>query len=719
MRVGGLIGALLIAGLAAATALSAGQAPLPPPAPNGPVVPPEAPGPLPEAPVVLQDVQPPKAEQPLPQPRKLVDQVDMPLDLVEFRNLPLVDAMRFLSQQSGLKIVPSAEASKKEVSLYLKDVTPIVAVSAVTQADGLIYRRDPETGIVRILTTKENQRDLTSFREDLSEVFTMLYPNAVNVATAIRELFGNRVLLGYGASDDRLLRDLQQRFNRFDLLNSRSLGLGIFQGGTSGVGGLGGGGFGGLGGGLGGFGGLGGGLGGGGFGGGGLGGGGFGGGGYGGGGYGGGGFGGGAQYLSAPAQVPRQDQPRQTLEGLTPDQLQAIETAFSEGKTPDRTLLLEYFRRGGKQDIYVTVIKEHNQLIVRTSDATTLQQIRDLVCRLDVPTPVVLLEVKVLQIALKDDFNSIFDYQFTNGALTAGSFTTGNILPPFADMLPTPIRRFNAINPGPIGNDPSQNFLFQVVSANFRARLQLLETANRVTELATPLLMTANNEVSRIFSGVQEPITIGFTPAQIVPSGVATSTTVAGTPITVLEDIGTSLLITPNINADRSVTLRILLESSTVVPDGGKIPVVNADGTVTQVAVDTIQEQTVTATVVAQDGLAIALGGLIQEGLSDMRSEVPVLGKVPYLGFFFRRQLTERTRTELVVMIRPFVLTTPCDAADVSRSMLDTISIHPNVPQGGFGTLGTYVPHEVLRANPPRNELQNIFRTTVVLPKDF
>jgi hypothetical protein len=102
-----------------------------------------------------------------------------------------------------------------------------------------------------------------------------------------------------------------------------------------------------------------------------------------------------------------------------------------------------------------------------------------------------------------------------------------------------------------------------------------------------------------------------------------------------------------------------------------------------------------------------------------MRSEVPVLGKVPYIGCLFRRQLTERTRTELVVMIRPFVLTTPCDAAEVSRSMLENVSIHPQVPQGGMGMLGTYVPPEVLRPNPPRNELQNIFRTTVVLPKDF
>ena len=237
--------------------------------------------------------------------------------------------------------------------------------------------------------------------------------------------------------------------------------------------------------------------------------------------------------------------------------------------------------------------------------------------------------------------------------------------------------------------------------------------------MATPLLMTANNEVSRIFTGVQQPITIGFTPGQIVPTTVGSSTTVTSTPITILQDIGTSMLITPNINADRSVTLRILLESSSVVPGGGTIPVPNADGTVTQVPVDTVQQQTATATVVAQDGLAIALGGLIQESVSSNRQQVPILGKLPYLGFLFRNQADDRTRTELVIMIRPYVLTTPCDAAAVSRTTLENVSIHPNVPQGGFGSMGTYLPWEVLRANPPQNELQNIFRTSVILPKDF
>src|SRR5262249_44778733 len=211
---------------------------------------------------------------------------------------------------------------------------------------------------------------------------------------------------------------------------------------------------------------------------------------------------------------------------------------------------------------------------------------------------------------------------------------------------------FQTIAPGPLGTAPAQDFLFQIVSSNFRARLQLLETKNRVTEVATPLLMTANNEVSTIFSGRNVPITVGFNPGQVVPNGVAVATTVSPTPITTLVPVGTTLLITPSINADRTVTLRILQENSTVIPNGANIPLPNSPGVgFTNVPVDIVNQQRVRGTIVAKDGLTIAIGGLIDETLTDNRAEVPILGKIPYLGIFFRRQFTERTRRELVFLV--------------------------------------------------------------------
>ena len=77
------------------------------------------------------------------------------------------------------------------------------------------------------------------------------------------------------------------------------------------------------------------------------------------------------------------------------------------------------------------------------------------------------------------------------------------------------------------------------------------------------------------------------------------------------------------------------------------------------------------------DGLTVAIGGLIQENLTDSRAEVPILGKLPVIGFFFRQQTTSRSRTELVILIRPYVFSTPCESAATSCKLIQELSIHP------------------------------------------
>ncbi|MFO1066354.1 MAG: type II and III secretion system protein [Pirellulales bacterium] len=212
----------------------------------------------------------------------------------------------------------------------------------------------------------------------------------------------------------------------------------------------------------------------------------------------------------------------------------------------------------------------------------------------------------------------------------------------------------------------------------FSPRL-LLESKNRVTALATPLILTANNEVSRIFVGDTIPFTVGFTPSQVLSSIGSVNGAVAGTPITELRDVGQSLLITPNINADRTVTLRVVEENSERVVGGSSIPVPATGGTgVTNVNVDTVRRRTISGTVVAQDGMAVALGGLIEEQAGDARDQVPMLGNVPGIGFFFRRQAISRSRSELVVIVRPYVFNTPTESAATTELLLGEVSNHPS-----------------------------------------
>ncbi len=607
---------------------------------------------------------------------------DTVMELVDFRNQPLDEALRLFSEQSGINIVASQEANKRSVNLFLRNVRPMDVLDSLTKTHDLYYRIDEASGIVRVYTTEEYERNLASFRDEQTQVFTLLYPNPVDVAVAIRDLFGERVRLNFGVGDEDSILDLAFRLNRFDLIDSRSLGLGQFQGlyqfgrgNASGISGL-----------------------------------------------------GGFSSFNTRRQFPN-DQLKnefQPLRDLTAEQIQRLIDAIEKKQSPvggeqrtpntnDEDAIAELMRER-QATIFVTVVRRNNQIIVRTGDDNTMVQVAQLIQQLDVPTPLVLLEVKVMSIELDDDFRSVFDFQFSDGSSSAGGFTTGDILPTPSDSLSGLARRAASMLPG--GSVLNQGDLtFQVVSNSFRARMQLLEDDNRVTTLNTPLLLTANNEVSRIFIGNTIPFTVGFNSPQVI-SGGTTNTTIAGTPITELRDVGQSLLITPSINADRTVTLRVVQENARRVINGGRIPVLNTTGTVTNQPVDTVNRSTISGTIVAKDGLAVALGGLIEEEVADSREQVPLLGKLPGLGFFFRRQNTGRSRRELVVMIRPYIFNTPAENAALSQDLLTHLSVHPSVFDNS-SSLNTFSPDEAVRTDIDECGLHRSFRFHNVVPKRY
>ena len=601
---------------------------------------------------------------------------DKTIEMVDFRDIDLGAAMRLFSEQSGINIVPSTDANKVKVNLFLRDVKAMDVLENLTKTHDLYYRTDEKSGVIRIHTTEEYEENLASFRDEQTKVFTLLYPNPVDAAVAIRDLFGDRVVLNFGVGDQDSVLDLVHRLNRFDLVDSRNLGLGSFQGQTYGgrsfnsLNGMG-------------------------------------------------GFSTNPAYRDSRNRAIDESEP---LSNLSSDEIQQLIDAINDRSTrgeipgnlddPISKLLKER-----QATIYVTVVRRNNQVVVRTGDDATMDQIATLIQSLDVPTPLVLLELKVMRILLDDEFRSVFDYQYSDGSTTAGSFTTGDILPTPSDKFSGNARKLASMIPdGSVLN--KGDFTFQVVSNNFRARMQLLEDDNRVTILNSPLLLTANNEVSRIFIGETIPLTIGFSPTQIVGTSATSSNTIAGTPITELRDIGQSLLITPSINADRTVTLRVVQENAQRVIDGGKIPVLGLGNSTQEFVVDTVTRSTVSGTFVAKDGLAVVMGGLIEDEISDQRQKIPGLGKLPVLGFFFRKQNTSRIRRELVVMIRPYVFNTPTESAAISQDLLQQLSVHPSA-LSGEPTLSTFLPSEVLQTELDDRELHKFFKFHNIVPKAY
>ncbi|MDQ6684895.1 MAG: type II secretion system protein GspD, partial [Pseudomonadota bacterium] len=112
------------------------------------------------------------------------------------------------------------------------------------------------------------------------------------------------------------------------------------------------------------------------------------------------------------------------------------------------------------------------------------------------------------------------------------------------------------------------------------------------------------------------------------------------------KDVGITLRIKPQVGDDGSIRMTIFQESSSVI----------AQATGTANAGPTTNKRSIESTVVVDDGQILVLGGLIEDRYVDDTSKIPLLGDIPYLGALFRSQSRSKTRTNLMVFLRPTVM---------------------------------------------------------------
>ncbi len=578
---------------------------------------------------------------------------DFFIEQIEFKETKVVDALRLISEMSGINAVSTQKAGDKVTSLFLRKVTAKTAIEILAKINGLWFRTDPENHTFRIMTTEEYQKDVIVFRDDQIEIFTLLHPNAVSVASSIENLFGARVQLSFAQNDDDV-------FGNQNLSGGLGFGGGLgLSGSGGGRGGFGGGGFGGGGGGFGG--------GGGGFGGGGRGG--FGGGGR--GGFGGSGRGG---FGSSGGQTIKAKESQQLVEEeFTASQLATLEQRVTrEGGSFDESVSSQSLQGLTRKDppIFVTVIRQHNVLIIRTGDDNAMNDIRDLVAKLDRPTPQVLLEMKVLELTLGDTFRSAFDIGIISGTATAGPATGA---PP--NPLDTTATSGNRNTLG-LGNFPLEGgtLIYQFLSNEVLARIQVLQEDNRIEVLATPTILAANQQPARIFVGEQRVLTTGIE-TNINVGGLGNTVTTVD-PITEVRDIGVTLIIVPTINADGTVKLLVTQDNSTVLKGNNTIPVSSSTGGIQNFSIDSVSTSNILATVIAKDNLAVAIGGLIKTSLATNVKKIPLLGDIPYLGMLFRRDEDVKNRTELVLIIIPHIIKAPEQSFKKTVPLVQELSDH-------------------------------------------
>ena len=130
------------------------------------------------------------------------------------------------------------------------------------------------------------------------------------------------------------------------------------------------------------------------------------------------------------------------------------------------------------------------------------------------------------------------------------------------------------------------------------------------------------------------------------------------------------LRVKPQINEGGSVTLSINQEVSQA-----------AANTTSTIQAPVIGKSTVSSTVVIDDGQTIALGGFIRENTDSGQQRLPVLGRIPGLGALFGNTSHSKSRSELIILITPHVITSSQEADMATEELRHRLSEIKKLPK--------------------------------------
>ncbi|NVK55276.1 MAG: type II and III secretion system protein [Alteromonadaceae bacterium] len=255
--------------------------------------------------------------------------------------------------------------------------------------------------------------------------------------------------------------------------------------------------------------------------------------------------------------------------------------------------------------------------------------------RMDRPAPSVMIEVILAEVSLTENDSSAIEWLFKSsiGAYDLVGSTFGNGI------------NFT-VTDGFSSGEPS----------NTRAALNFLYSNNRTTIRSRPRVMVKSGESANINVGDRIPVL----------STQSQGTTTADAPIVknfVYQDVGVKLDITPTVHATGMVDLEISQELSEASASGGDQP--------------RFSNRSLQTVLTLRDGGSALIGGLIRSKDDGNEVGVPVLGKLPGIGRLFRGDGSGQQRTELMIMIIPYILNSPDEVEgltdDLQRARLESL----------------------------------------------
>lgn len=351
--------------------------------------------------------------------------------------------------------------------------------------------------------------------------------------------------------------------------------------------------------------------------------------------------------LPGSGQTGRQATARQPR---TPDQPPAPEGAFGDIQS---------------NEAFVTFDESTNQVMVR-APLNMQAEFRRIIETIDKRRPQVFIEAKILAVTWTDDMRLAFESQIINSGGSEGVFQSNfGLTESSGDITDR-----NIVDDGLLGFTSAvirSNYVPIVINAfqrNVNGRI-----------LANPQLLVDNNTEARIVSVEAQPFQ---TTSQ---DGTSTQTGFGG-----FEEAGPQFTVTPRINPGGFVTLSYDLTLSNFVGSGSDgVPPPRQERTVASEEVTIPSDST------------IIVGGITLDNDTDTRISVPLLGKIPILGYLFSDTTWNESKTTLYVFITPKVLYEP------------TIRDYELITEG---------PRRIAKIDDDVPELET-FMLRVMLPREF
>ncbi len=262
-----------------------------------------------------------------------------------------------------------------------------------------------------------------------------------------------------------------------------------------------------------------------------------------------------------------------------------------------------------------------NTLIIK---ATPLQYkiIESIVKRLDKQPLQAFIEMVVAEISLGDSLNYGLETLF-KGFINEYSFTieTNFGLRPSSETL----QGFKAIIFGK--------------NTDIRGILNFLSSKTKLKVLSAPYILVKSGEEAKIEVGAEVPIITELM-----------TTTSGGIPVvtTAIQYRATGIIlkVKPIISQDGSITLKIEEEVSDAIPN-----TLSPD-----VQSPIITKRSATTTLVLKEGQVALLGGILQRRYEENQKEIPLLGDIPGLGYFFKSKEKKSSKTELIILLKVHVV---------------------------------------------------------------